>query len=116
MICPYCKNPASYGANENFYGKRWGRSYMCYYCKPCGAYVGCHNNTTQPLGTMANQELRDWRKKVHVLLDPIWKSGRMKRQDVYAWLSKELGIKTYHTGETDIDMCKKVIKILELCT
>ena len=57
MICPYCQKEAPWISNEEVYGKRYGKSYMCYYCKDCDAYVGCHDNTKRALGTMANQEL-----------------------------------------------------------
>jgi hypothetical protein len=33
MNCPYCNKPAKFAPNEEFYGKRYGKSYMCYYCK-----------------------------------------------------------------------------------
>jgi hypothetical protein len=113
MNCPYCNQPAKYGPNEYFYnGKRYGRSYMCYYCKPCGAYVGTHNNTTVPLGTMANQELRKWRKEAHNAFDRVWKNKRISRKEAYRWLSKTLGVKEIHIGESDIFTCKEIIKIM----
>ena len=96
--------------NKEIYGKNYGNSYMCYLCKPCGAYVGCHNNTRKPLGTLANAELREWRKKVHAKIDPIWRSRRMSRKQVYYLLTRRLGVQ-YHTGEADIEMCKKVLAL-----
>lgn len=111
MICPYCKKEANYGPNEEWYnGKRYGKSYMCYYCKPCDAYVGTHNNTTKPLGTMANRELRQMRMKVHNKIDPLWKEKGWKRGEVYFEISSRLGY-TYHTGESDIETCKKILEM-----
>ena len=46
-------------------------------------YVGCHNNTRKPLGTMADKELREARMAVHAKIDPLWRSGRHRRSDVY---------------------------------
>ena len=112
MKCPYCGKQAKFSPNEEFYGKRYGKSYMCYYCKPCNAYVGTHNNTDQPLGTMANQDLRNWRKKAHRTIDPLWKSGKMKRNEMYELLTKEFGYKI-HIGSADIATCKKVIKFIK---
>ena len=83
---------------------------MVYYCKPCDAYVGCHNNTEKALGIMANKELRELRQKVHAYIDPYWKSGDFKRGQVYYQISKEIG-KPYHTGESDIDMCNKILNL-----
>ena len=110
MICPYCKNEAPWVANKEIYGRSYGKSYMCYYCKPCNAYVGCHNNTRKPLGTMANKELRNWRMRVHAKIDPLWKSGKFSRGWVYSRISQELGYQ-YHTGESDIETCKKILAL-----
>lgn len=109
MVCPYCKKEAKWCENKEVYGKNYGKSYMCYYCKPCDAYVGCHKNTMKPLGTMANRELREWRKKAHAAIDPWWKNGTMTRQGVYTALKNYFG-KEIHIGECNIDMCKTIVK------
>jgi hypothetical protein len=113
MICPYCNKPAEWLPNEAFYGKRFGKSYMCWCCKACRAYVGCHNNTRQPLGTMANTELRKWRMEAHKAIDPLWKSGKYKRKTVYARLADAFG-EEIHVGEADIERCKDIIKTANL--
>lgn len=115
MICPYCKKPAPWVPNEEVYGRRYGNSYMCYYCKPCDAYVGCHNNTQRALGTMANKELRTARKNAHEVIDPIWKTGAMSRGKLYSELAKALGHKV-HVGESDLDTCKKIIAVAPTLT
>lgn len=84
---------------------------MVYLCKPCNAYVGCHNNTRKPLGTMANAETRQWRQRAHAVVDPLWKTGTMKRKAVYAMLARAFG-KEIHIGESDIKQCKKIIEFL----
>ena len=109
MICPYCKKEAKWIDNAEVYGKRYGKSYMCYYCRDCDAYVGCHNNTESPLGTMANKELREWRMKAHAVIDPLWKNGAMKRKEVYYRLMKVMG-RWVHIGESDIETCQEVVK------
>lgn len=70
MICPYCKRPAKWVENKEIYGKNYGKSYMMWLCKPCDAYVGCHNNTKEPLGTLAN--------KVEIMVNGYYK----KQEDV----------------------------------
>lgn len=97
-------------SNESIYGKKYGKSYMCYYCKDCDAYVGCHQNTRKPLGTMANKELRGWRRKAHEAIDPLWKNGQYTRKIVYEMLKDTFGKKT-HIGESDIETCQKIIKL-----
>lgn len=108
MICPFCNKEAIWCENKEIYGKNYGKSYMCWLCKPCKAYVSCHNNTKNPQGTMATAELREWRKKVHKHIDPLWTSGFMDRNKLYSILSKKMG-KTYHTGNTTIEDCKTVL-------
>lgn len=70
-------------------------------CDACGNYVGCHHKTTdctRPLGIIPTPEIRNARKHIHTILDPLWKSGRLRRGDLYARLSAHLGYE-YHTAE-----------------
>lgn len=108
MKCPFCNNNAEWVENKEIYGTNYGKSYMCYLCRSCDAYVGCHQNTKKPLGTMANKELREWRKKAHANIDPQWKDFGRSRGSVYAEL-KELFGKEVHIGESDIETCKKIV-------
>ena len=111
MNCPFCGNEAEWVENKAIYGRNYGKSFMCYLCKPCDAYVGCHQNTKKPLGTMANKELREWRNKTHAVIDPLWKSGKMRRGAVYIKLKEALG-KEIHVGESDVETCKKIIALI----
>lgn len=70
-------------------------------CDACGNYVGCHHKTkdrTRPLGYIPSPRIMHLRKRIHAVLDPIWKSGMMKRGALYAMVSERIG-KNYHTGE-----------------
>lgn len=113
MKCPQCNNEAIWCENKEVYGRNYGKSYMIWLCKPCGAYVGCHNNTKNPKGSMANKEMREWRIKVHAILDPLWQSGKYSRGVVYARLKDAMG-KEVHVGEADVEMCKELIKTIPL--
>ena len=112
MICPNCQKEAPWVENKEKYGRNYGKSFMCYFCKPCGTYVGCHNNTKKPLGTMADKETMEWRQKVHAKIDPLWKSGRMTRKEMYQMLQQKFG-KEMHIGESDIDTCKHILSSLD---
>lgn len=71
-------------------------------CDACGNFVGCHHKTknrTAPLGCIPTPELKEARKHLHALIDPIRQSGRMSRRDVYAAISSEVGW-NYHTAKT----------------
>lgn len=109
-LCEYCGRPAAYVDSSVVYGRSYG---MIYYCPPCGAWVGVHRGTNKPLGRLANAELREWKKRAHAAFDPLWRSGRMKRNAAYAWLSEKLGIpyQQTHIGMFDIAVCRQVEKI-----
>ena len=109
MICQYCGKEAIWCENKEIYGKNFGKSYMCYYCKDCDAYVGCHNNTKKPLGTLANKELRQWRIKTHQKIDGYWKANICTRARIYKLL-EQIFKKEVHVGSSDIEMCQAIIK------
>ena len=116
MNCPYCNKEAEWVENKEVYGKNYGRSFMIWLCKSCDAYVGCHNNTKEPLGTIANKELREYRKKakemfINKRLNGNWRNKKL-RTDGYVFL-KELFNKDFHFGESTIDDCKLVINSLD---
>ncbi len=71
-------------------------------CDKCGNFVGCHHKTknrTEPLGHIPTPELKNARKKLHDLIDPMWKSGSVRRSELYKAISDEIGW-NYHTAKT----------------
>lgn len=84
-------------------------------CDACGGYVGCHHKTdkpTRPLGYIATPAILDARKKIHAVLDPLWKSGKIKRGQAYAHVSKRIG-KTYHNGEIkSLEEAREIYRIV----
>lgn len=71
-------------------------------CDSCGNFVGCHHKTKQrtaPLGCIPTPEIKEARSHIHRILDPLWKSGRFKRRELYSKIANSLGIKEYHTAE-----------------
>lgn len=111
MICPKCGKEAPWLENKNKYGRNFGKSYMCYWCKDCDTYVGCHNNTREPLGTMADKELRDERIRTHNIFDKLWKNGKMSRGKAYKLLNKHFG-KEIHIGQSDKETCQNIQRFL----
>lgn len=70
-------------------------------CDACGNYVGTHYKTKdceKPLGSIPTKELREMRKKIHSMIDPLWRSGRYKRGTLYKKLSDRLGYQ-FHSAE-----------------
>lgn len=123
ILCDYCSQPARlvhggviYPHINLFYEK--GKpvpvsSRFFWQCVPCRAYVGTHKDspTNQPLGRLANAELRNAKKAAHAIFDPLWKEKTMSRSKAYAWLARALEIdpKDCHIGMFDLDLCRKTI-------
>lgn len=113
VTCPYCGGDAPpVSSREVYAGRDFGTIYLC---RPCGAYVGSHKGTGEPLGTPANAELRDLRRKAHAALDPLWRSGRMTRTDAYRWLALRMGLTpdACHIGLFGPEQCRLVVRICE---
>lgn len=71
-------------------------------CDACGNFVGCHHKTkdrTRPLGCIPTAAIKQERQRLHLMIDPIWKSGRLGRSDLYARIAERIGIAEYHTAE-----------------
>jgi len=110
--CPYCNNKAVLVDSKIVYARSYGN---IWYCEPCKAWVGVHKNSNnKPLGRLANAELREWRKKAHRAFDPLWKTGKYKRNEAYKMMTSKLNIsvKDCHIGMFDIEMCKRLINYI----
>lgn len=112
IVCPYCNKKAVkvtgkaiYPNNRTLYSKGF------WHCKPCGAYVGCHDGTDIPLGTLADGATRRARHEAHKVFDRIWKDGYMSRSEAYFLMSCKLFVREFHIGDCDVAMCAKVIAI-----
>lgn len=85
-------------------------------CDGCKGHVGCHWQTkdrTKPLGVIPTAAIREARQHLHRLIDPLWKSGRMRRGQLYARITLELG-RPYHTGEIrSIDEAREVYRVVQ---
>ena len=121
IICPYCGKEAKLVGGDIVYPHRSDlKSKKFWHCEDCSAYVGTHGNSkkAQPLGRLANKELREWKQKAHSVFDPLWKrkiekdgcSKTKARKAGYKWLAEQLGVevKDCHIGMFDVEGCKKV--------
>lgn len=109
LTCPYCQQPAKLllSSAPLYQGRDYGPAWAC---APCGAWVGCHPGTTNPLGRLANAPLRKLKRRAHAAFDPIWKQKFMPRRKAYAWLAEQLGIepKDCHIGLMNDEQCALV--------
>ena len=116
--CPYCGSLAELMTGGEVYPGRGDlKDKFFYRCSPCDAHVGCHPGGKNPLGQLANCELRGARVVAHAAFDPIWKMGGGNRSEAYAWLAKSLGIPKSgcHIAKMDVAMCKRVTQICHGC-
>lgn len=121
-MCPYCgrvvklvKASAIYRGPTGVRLEKLRRLFWA--CHSCDAYVGCHPDSKRPLGTLANEVLREARKATHAEFDPLWRNHATRtRSEAYAWLGRELGIafedrhRDNHIAMFDVERCKQAIK------
>lgn len=116
IICRYCGGEVVFTSNSEIYGKEYGNG-KCFLCRKCRAFVGVHTETLTPLGTLANDELRKWRKKAHSEFDKLWKgkTRKMTRYNAYSWLSDKMKLSRdeTHIALFEIEQCQKVLELLE---
>jgi len=111
--CDLCDRPAMLSTGYDIFPHRRDLySKRFWTCDPCKTRVGCHPYTLRPLGTMADDETRNWRRQAHNAFDSIWKCTDVPRIQAYAWLAGALGIEQNdcHIGQMDTAQCKKVIR------
>lgn len=85
-------------------------------CDTCKNHVGTHRKERgirKPLGSIPTPELRAIRSQVHKFIDPLWIDGRIKRKDLYTWLSEQLGYE-YHTANLNSEEeAGRVVKLAQ---
>ncbi len=113
---PYCFKPAALVTGKAIYPHRpdlYDKHF--YQCAPCDAYVGTHPGTTNPLGRLADKELRLAKSMAHTHFDPLWKSGRMTRREAYAHMQKLLNMTPdqAHIGKFNVAECMALVKALQ---
>jgi hypothetical protein len=102
------------------YPDRKDRHALSFYVCACGARVGCHPGTTEPLGLPCGPATALARDKAHRVFDRIWrrkvpKGGRYRRarEEAYRWLARELGLEPgrCHISQMDLATCRRVIQL-----
>lgn len=119
--CPFCDSPAEWVSHSEIYGRIYNQAaHMIWLCRQCDAYVGCHNNTKQPLGQMANAHMRKARKLtkelfIKVCLNGQWKCDKHLKESAYCWLARELDITRHecHFGDFTVERCREAYRILQ---
>ena len=116
VMCPYCGKTASLVTGDKIYPHRPDLYHLKFYHCDNGhvpAFVGCHKGTINPLGTLANADLRRHRSQAHAVFDALWKTKKMTRAQSYQWLAHTLAIdkKDCHIAMFDVDLCRNTIDV-----
>lgn len=120
--CPYCGQRAHLVGGHVIYPRRPDLATKAFWkCVPCEAWVGCHPGTRNPLGRLANAELRKAKQAAHAAFDPLWERKRRRercskskaRKAGYAWLAEQLEIdrERCHIGMFDVPDCLRVVEV-----
>ena len=108
VVCPYCTQPARLVDSARIYGRSYG---LVWDCRPCDAYVGCHRGTDRPLGTLANRQLRQLRRRTHEVFDQLWTSQGVRRSRAYQWMQQVMGLtaEEAHIGQFRVEQCHQLL-------
>jgi len=114
-VCPECGKTARLESTKEIYGTDYGKAWICESFPECDNYVGVHKSTNQPLGTMANKELRELRKKCHKSFDFIWRNNYMTRKSAYCKLATEMNIdvSVCHFAMFTKSQCKEALCLID---
>ena len=130
-ICLYCGNAAELVNGAKIYPLRADLAPLNFWnCEPCSAFVGCHkagsyrfedgkkivHKGTEPMGRLADAELRRAKIAAHAAFDPLWKASGKGRRFAYTWLAARLGLPVdrTHIGEFDAATCRKVVGLCKV--
>ena len=123
--CPYCGSTAILKDASYVYGHHssGGKVYVCSHYPACDSYVGVHQGTSLPKGslanrtlrrkgTLANRTLRKKRIRAHQVFDQIWKQEIFSKPEAYRWLADKFCLETRqaHIGKFSDYMCDQLIK------
>lgn len=114
--CPYCGAKATLHPSRYVYGdtaKTNGFVYVCDRYPRCDAYVSAHRKSRQPMGTLADRDLRNKRIQAHKAFDRMWKSGHMKKWQAYKWMQGVLDLdeRQAHIAMFSEYMCDQLISV-----
>ena len=112
LVCPACGRTAKLVGALEVYPHRPDLAGKRIYVCPSGcSRVGCHGDTTRPLGTLATATMREARRRAHAAFDPIWRTRGLTRAAAYVRLAEYLGIPVAdcHIGRFDEAQCARVL-------
>jgi hypothetical protein len=116
VICRYCGEEAQLMFGRDLFGEGRRLERKRYWvCERCDARVGCHGESREPMGELADASLRKLRSKAHKFFDRMWQQGHKTRNSAYFWLAEKMGLtrNECHIANFDEEDCRKVIAICQ---
>src|SRR5512135_427626 len=90
--------------------KRDSAGRLAYLCTTdgCRGRHSAHQGTGLPMGRPADARVRGLRREAHEVFDRLWKSGKMKRGEAYAWMRKAMGLSSEsgHISMFSAEQCR----------
>lgn len=108
--CPHCGSKVNIEPNSTVYrGRSYGEWPWVYVCEDdeCDSYVGLHPYTSIPLGTLANKQIREARKRSKAVFNQYMNEKGIGRSQAYSNLAQCMGIDVNdcHFGWFDVQQC-----------
>lgn len=112
--CRYCQGEVTLVTQEAFYGKSYGRWPYLYLCGSCLARVGLHPNTDIPLGTLADDRLRQQRQVAKTAFLHLRQIGGLTPTQAYTRLANVMGIpkRECHFAWFELKDCAAALAII----
>lgn len=115
--CPYCGALADLRPAAEIYhdDSRDDLLYVCRNYPRCNAYVRVQPGTKQPMGPLANGDLRHLRIRAHRAFDRVWQCGVMTRDAAYRWMADYfcIPLREAHIGQFSEYRCQQLIQKCE---
>lgn len=125
--CPYCGSKVRFVSADELkaliYKQRREKTtpficnhkhyYVCSNFDNCQSYIGAYETTYDPMGVIANKELRLLRIQTHLIFDEIWKKNILEKDEAYSLLSDSLYLSRgqTHISQFNKHNCEKTIEI-----
>lgn len=113
LKCPYCRNSAVLQKASFVYGEKAieDHVYVCINYPSCDSYVGVHQGTMKPKGTLADGNLRNKRIQAHKKFSKLWTSRIITKKQAYKWMQFKFGLNANqaHIGLFSNYMCDQLM-------
>lgn len=122
--CPYCQRSAKFVPGSVVHPDKTAElNRNFWHCAPCDAYVSAKPLTNEPLGRLANAELRAAKREAHAAMDAVM-GGRIRgnkrkakrvKDKAFAWLAEQMGIPFAQSciGLFDVELCNRAVEVCE---